>query len=104
MSLGITLCRPPDGSPRCASAIGASALLHISAAAQVGAHTPQQLHQWAPSPRPDSRVVAALAQLHDDVEQAGAVGAARHRVHVLLQQRGVVLALHTGAWVGVQAA
>lgn len=49
------------------------------------------------SPCPNSRVVAALAQLHDNVEQAGAVGAARHRVHVLLQQGRVVLALREGS-------
>eukprot|EP00955_Chlamydomonas_euryale_P098398 365142-Chlamydomonas_euryale.AAC.8 len=39
-------------------------------------------------------MVAALAQLHDHVEQLGAVGASLQRLHVLLQQARVPLALH----------
>jgi len=36
-------------------------------------------------------VVAALAQLHDDVQEAAAVGAAVEGLDVLLEQRGVPL-------------
>jgi hypothetical protein len=38
-------------------------------------------------------VVAALAQLHDDVEEAGAVRAAVQRVQVLLDDGLIVLGL-----------
>jgi hypothetical protein len=72
-------------------------------------HPPPPPHTHTPSPaspltrdvgRPWLRpleqvgVVAALAQLHDHVEQAGAVRATIQRSNVLLQQGGVPLALH----------
>lgn len=42
------------------------------------------------------RVVAALAQLHDDVEQLGPVGGALDGVDVRLEQGAVLVSLHVG--------
>ena len=45
-------------------------------------------------PLEEVRVVAALAQLHRDVEQPGAVSSAVHHLDVLLDEALVVVALH----------